>query len=1104
MNTFCALRRCPVGGVLISLMAVASASSRAADLVREMPLAPAPLGPLVGVAPTERGFELRSGTATLRYSAEGELLQRLPGTGFDMLTLAAPATAEQEAVWWQGTETRTPSIPPDSASAGTSNRCQRVPGPDGKSVRVIDRPMLRPLRSPTYPLNDRLPAHADLPIYASGHPSLVAVQDREGGIYVPTSAAPTGPLDLVRYRPDCSSAVVTRLSENALDIAPSQTSAEVWVLSGAPSNRLQRRGEAGPSVDVQVSPNLTRAAGLTLRADGAIAVGFSPPAGPIEIIEFSASGTRIRTQTVEGSGEFQWLGEIEGQRLLVTGRRTPGLGGNPVTDSWVMRLSESGAVLSEHFVEGRFWGVLPALAGAKPGLLFGAYEGPPEVRSSSLRVSLWQLAEGAAGGAVRVFTPAGLPLLSLPAGRLLMADVTLLGASNLRVAGAQSAGDVALDVPGLGRLGRPFVFEQISESGQMLVSVLQIEALERRIGLGQHAAWKQLFSFSADGRLQGSEVQHVSPFAPGFPDLPDNVSMQPQPRLQFDPVASMVRSFAADGDEEWSISFASLGLSGSAVLPDGRLEKTRLEVALRRGDGWLLVAQRATDGFGQGFLEPFFPARRRESRGQLLALDAAGRLLWSRGLPLRFGEANEYDGGFELVDAGPSIGVREVGFERSVIRWYDAVSGTPLNSTTETEGTSVGPVPERHPSVRPGAGQHWSSHVRLDASGPVLRLTRSAVASQPSNPPLQPTALAGIWYDPSTAGQGLLLDASTEDGYVFGAWFAAGAGANASRVFWNAGYPLFDKRLDNSAPADRKSLPGLDLAQRSSLVGALDSGDTTTDNLGPADRLQYLPGLDHAQRSSLRWYSFLGDLASGQGTLYRSNLAAFAVDGNATTTAMGVVKLELIGCDRLRFTYTLDGQPGVGSNPIEGPRPSAARELVRLGARRAPCVAAEGAGSEPEQPAQHPVQTGAGFHAASSGSWLNPAQGGQGLLFEVLPPGRVDGQDYAGQLAGAWFTFDPAGRSDDADSQHWFSLLGSLQPDDRGTAQLTILRTLGGVFDAAPTQNTYRVGTAELVFASCDRAVLRYRFDANAGWAGDYAGRTGEIPLQRFEDCARP
>jgi hypothetical protein len=94
-------------------------------------------------------------------------------------------------------------------------------------------------------------------------------------------------------------------------------------------------------------------------------------------------------------------------------------------------------------------------------------------------------------------------------------------------------------------------------------------------------------------------------------------------------------------------------------------------------------------------------------------------------------------------------------------------------------------------------------------------------------------------------------------------------------------------------------------------------------------------------------------------------------------------------------------------------------------------------------------------------------------------------QERAGQLVGAWFTLDSAGRSDDADSPHGFSVLGSPQSNDSGIAPLTIRRTQGGVFDAAPRQNNYRAGSAELVFASGDRAVLRYRLDANAGWAGD-------------------
>jgi hypothetical protein len=118
-----------------------------------------------------------------------------------------------------------------------------------------------------------------------------------------------------------------------------------------------------------------------------------------------------------------------------------------------------------------------------------------------------------------------------------------------------------------------------------------------------------------------------------------------------------------------------------------------------------------------------------------------------------------------------------------------------------------------------------------------------------------------------------------------------------------------------------------------------------------------------------------------------------------------------------------------------------------------------------------------------TGSWFNPATGGQGLEIEVFPDFPAAGQ---GILSAGWFTFDVTA----AGGKRWYVLQGTATSD--GTpAQLAIATSYGGNFDALPAVPGSVVGSATLRFDDCSSGALTYNFT-------DGSGRSGTIPLIRL------
>ncbi len=119
-----------------------------------------------------------------------------------------------------------------------------------------------------------------------------------------------------------------------------------------------------------------------------------------------------------------------------------------------------------------------------------------------------------------------------------------------------------------------------------------------------------------------------------------------------------------------------------------------------------------------------------------------------------------------------------------------------------------------------------------------------------------------------------------------------------------------------------------------------------------------------------------------------------------------------------------------------------------------------------------------------TGSWYEPATGGQGVEVEVFAnPSSGTGSTFV-----SWFTYDTV--IGGAERQRWYTAQGPVvtgQPN----AALTIYRNTGGNFNAPPVTTAQVVGTATLSFDTCTSGQLAYAFT-------DGTGRTGTIPLTRL------
>src|SRR4030095_10992269 len=107
-----------------------------------------------------------------------------------------------------------------------------------------------------------------------------------------------------------------------------------------------------------------------------------------------------------------------------------------------------------------------------------------------------------------------------------------------------------------------------------------------------------------------------------------------------------------------------------------------------------------------------------------------------------------------------------------------------------------------------------------------------------------------------------------------------------------------------------------------------------------------------------------------------------------------------------------------------------------------------------------------------TGSWFNPATGGQGIEMEMYPDLAGPGK---GVLFAGWFTFDVTA----AGGQRWYALQGSTHGMTAATSA------------PPPAQTVECVVRAAIRFIDYNSATLTYNFS-------DGSGRTGTIPLTRL------
>jgi pseudomonalisin len=125
-----------------------------------------------------------------------------------------------------------------------------------------------------------------------------------------------------------------------------------------------------------------------------------------------------------------------------------------------------------------------------------------------------------------------------------------------------------------------------------------------------------------------------------------------------------------------------------------------------------------------------------------------------------------------------------------------------------------------------------------------------------------------------------------------------------------------------------------------------------------------------------------------------------------------------------------------------------------------------------------------------TGSWYNPATGGQGFVMEVYPDVSGPGQ---GLLFAGWFTYDVTA----AGGRRWYIVTGPVSSSSP-TASLQMGVSEGGNFNAPPIIDASLVGEATLTLSDCSTGTLTYQFS-------DGSGRSGTIPLKRLtpnERCA--
>ena len=215
-----------------------------------------------------------------------------------------------------------------------------------------------------------------------------------------------------------------------------------------------------------------------------------------------------------------------------------------------------------------------------------------------------------------------------------------------------------------------------------------------------------------------------------------------------------------------------------------------------------------------------------------------------------------------------------------------------------------------------------------------------------------------------------------------------------------------------------------------------------------------------------RWYTFSGNASAtdhaAQVAIYASVGGNFDAAPKVPAVQVGTGTLQFTDCGNGTFSYNFSDGSGRGG-------------LIHI-IRITPNVTC-GITRDNGSPASNFLL---------SGAWYDPNTSGQGLLFDVSP-----GLNY---FAAAWYTFAPNGQAiGGGASQRWYTLQGPLTAGSNTISNIGVYTSTGGIFDNTTKPAQSQVGTATVVFQTCNTATLSYSFSG-----GSSSGQASTINLIRI------
>jgi hypothetical protein len=122
-----------------------------------------------------------------------------------------------------------------------------------------------------------------------------------------------------------------------------------------------------------------------------------------------------------------------------------------------------------------------------------------------------------------------------------------------------------------------------------------------------------------------------------------------------------------------------------------------------------------------------------------------------------------------------------------------------------------------------------------------------------------------------------------------------------------------------------------------------------------------------------------------------------------------------------------------------------------------------------------------------TGSWYDPAAGGQGIEIEVYQDAMAPGVGY---LQGSWATFAVGWEI----GQRWYTFGGAVRTG-QSSATFTLFENIGGKFNAPTATQSVPIGSVVLTFLDCSTASMTYQ---DVRWDRYWGPFSQTIPLVRL------